>query len=278
MYCKYCGKPLSDGARFCGFCGKDQESSSHILTKGDISIQSLIYTIVSYLTQATIIILSFKDVIKITFGEGYYKQSFLVNIFDMFDSSSYFRQLGGIVPDLMVLSDYAFTAGILIMISISVCIIYFLYVLILYIPNVNLKNRCVFGKEYHRYSVIPSFINSVIITTIIVVVGVRAIDVLTVIPSNKMIAIYFLLGFQLVINIAFRFNTSKVNNLVSNMEEEDFNDGENDIDDCEDDEDDFEEQLEKYGKHRVKVIRLIELVTIILIILIISIYYWSCIR
>ena len=24
MYCKYCGKPLSDGARFCGFCGKDQ--------------------------------------------------------------------------------------------------------------------------------------------------------------------------------------------------------------------------------------------------------------
>ncbi len=277
MYCKYCGKPLSDGARFCGFCGKDQETTNHIHTKGDISIQSLIYTIVSFLVQVAIIILSFTDVIKITLGDGYFKQSFLVNVFDMFDSSSYFRQLGGIVPDLMVLSDYALAAGIMIIISIAVCIIYFLYVLILYIPNVNLKNRCGFGKEYHRYSVIPSLITSVVVTAIIVFVEVKASGVLTVIPSNKMIAIYILLGVQLVINIAFRLSTPKENNLASDVEQEEVDDEEDDEDDFDDNEDNFEEQMEKYRTHRVKVICLIELSTIILLILIFVIYFLSCI-
>lgn len=26
MYCKFCGKPLADSARFCGVCGKEQET------------------------------------------------------------------------------------------------------------------------------------------------------------------------------------------------------------------------------------------------------------
>lgn len=40
MYCKYCGKPLSDGARFCGFCGKDQESSEteNSITKTEVRV------------------------------------------------------------------------------------------------------------------------------------------------------------------------------------------------------------------------------------------------
>lgn len=39
MYCKYCGKPLSDGARFCGFCGKNQDTNKRKLGESDGSIK-----------------------------------------------------------------------------------------------------------------------------------------------------------------------------------------------------------------------------------------------
>lgn len=265
MYCKYCGKPLSDGARFCGFCGKDQEITSHNFIKSDISTPSLIYTIVSFLIQAAIIILSFTDVIKISFGEGYLNQSYLLNVFDMFDGSGYFRQLGSLVSDLMVVSDYAFIAGIMIISSIVLCIIYFLYVLILYIPNVNLKKRCSFGKEHHKYSIIPSLINMFIVTFIIIFIGWKAGDIISVLPSNKMIAIYILSGVQLAINLFFKIHAAKGHNITPNIDKV-----ETDVN-----EDDFEKQLEMYRKHRVKIICVIELATIFLIIIIYIIHLWS---
>lgn len=201
MYCKYCGKPIPADAKYCGFCGKMQETKYLKAMKSNISIQSLIYTIISFLIQATIIILSFTNVIKISFGDGYLRQIILVNVFDFFDGSNYFNQLGNIIPDLLVLSEYARIAGIMIIVAIGICIIYLVYVMMLYIPNINMENKCKLGIEHHKHSVVAPMIYIFVVTIVIIFISQKGGNFITVVPSNKMIAIYILTGIQFAVNI-----------------------------------------------------------------------------
>ena len=203
MYCRYCGKQLLDESKYCSFCGKNQETNKRKLGESDGSIKNLAYTVVSFLLQAAIIILSFTDVIKITFGDVLFKQIFLLNVFDLFDDASYIKDLGSLVPDLRSLSNYAFTAGILVIASISACIIYFIYVIMVYVPNIKMKNKCRFGTEYYKYSVVPNLIYVLAVTFIIFFISSKVGDIISVMPSNKMIAIYILVGIQFVGNIIF---------------------------------------------------------------------------
>lgn len=224
MYCKYCGKPLSDGARFCGFCGKNQETNKRKLGESDGSIKNLAYSVVSFLLQAAIIILSFTDVIKITFGDVFYKQIFLLNVFDLFDGARYITDLESLVPDLRTLSNYVFTAGIIVIASISACIIYFIYVIMVYVPNIQMKNKRRFGTEYYKYSVVSNLIYVLAVSFIIFFISSKAGDIISVMPSNKMIAIYILVGIQFIGNIIFTnidkpaLDTNDTNQINSNEE------------------------------------------------------------
>ena len=224
MYCKYCGKPLSDGARFCGFCGKNQDTIKRKLGESYCSIKNRAYTVVSFLLQAAIIILSITDVIKISFGDEFFKQILLLNVFDFFDGASYIKDLGSLAPELRTLSNYAFTAGILVIASISACIIYFIYVIMVYLPNIQMKNKCRFGIECYKYSVVPNLIYVLAVTFILFFVSSKAGEIISVLPSNKMIAIYILVGIQFIGNIIFTnidkpaLDTNETDQLISNEE------------------------------------------------------------
>ena len=104
-----------------------------------------------------------------------------------------------------------------------------------------------------------------IVTFIIIFIGWKAGDIISVLPSNKMIAIYILSGVQLAINLFFKIHAAKGHNITPNIDKV-----ETDVN-----EDDFEKQLEMYRKHRVKIICVIELATIFLIIIIYIIHLWS---
>ena len=99
MYCKYCGKPLSDGARFCGFCGKDQTEkivdNSTVTSSVTVDKQFIpefevpnakFFSIIALAMQIGIIALSFTPLLTLSLGNDYigYSQSFTV--FDLFKS------------------------------------------------------------------------------------------------------------------------------------------------------------------------------------------------
>ena len=66
-----------------------------------------------------------------------------------------------------------------------------------------MKNKRKFGTEYYKYSVVPNLIYVLAVTFIIFFISSKAGDIISVMPSNKMIAIYILVGVQFIGNIIF---------------------------------------------------------------------------
>ena len=136
MYCKYCGKPLSDGARFCGFCGKDQ--TEKIVDNS---------TVTSSVT-----------VDKQFIPEFEVPNAKLFTVFDLFKKSDILEHVGYLLQ-----SEYSRNAidsingveifiGILICALIAWCVIYFLYNLSTYTFRSGQSTKVHFGYVYSVYS------------------------------------------------------------------------------------------------------------------------------
>ena len=87
-----------------------------------------------------------------------------------------------------------------------------------------MKNKCRFGIECYKYSVVPNLIYVFAVTFILFFVSSKAGEIISVLPSNKMIAIYILVGIQFIGNIIFTnidkpaLDTNETDQLISNEE------------------------------------------------------------
>ena len=171
MYCKYCGKPLSDGARFCGFCGKDQTEkivdNSTVTSSVTVDKQFIpefevpnakFFSIIALAMQIGIIALSFTPLLTLSLGNDDigYSQSFTV--FDLFKKSDILEHVGYLLQSeysrnaIDSINGVAIFIGILICALIAWCVIYFLYNLSTYTFRSGQSTKVHFGYVYSVYS------------------------------------------------------------------------------------------------------------------------------
>ncbi len=234
MYCKFCGKPLKDNARFCGLCGKEQEipldRSSQDEDFRKSRTRAEIYTVISLIIEVAIIVLSFTKIFRIEMGIAAMSQSLMplsieINLFDFFNiadvlsdlNSSILSGFGNSIIDSTII-DVLCGLGIILMSVIGVCIIYFLYV-----------NRYG-GPLYKKYSIIPAMTFGAVSIVAMIIFSVNMENSGKVLPSTTLNVIFILIGIQFALN--------KICSFEETEDEEDDEDNQDDEND--DDEDDKE--------------------------------------
>lgn len=175
MYCKYCGKELSEGGQFCAFCGKDQnQSTAEVLSsiykgadKEPDAKQSVpeyevpnakFFSIVALAMEAGIIALSFTPLVTMSLGNNYvgYSQSF--NVFDLFKKSEILEHVGYLLQSeynrdsVDTIKGVAIFLGVILCALIAWCVIYFLYNLSTYTFKRCQGSKAHFGYVYSVYS------------------------------------------------------------------------------------------------------------------------------
>lgn len=177
MYCKFCGKELSEGARFCGFCGKDQESNGFIPTEKDSDNRKVIpefeipnsklFTILSLLIEAVIIGLSFTPLLSMSLGNDYigYNQSF--NIFDLFKQSNILDYVAYMLKNEFSRNASDSIKGVCVFLGVVLCalivwcICYYLYNITTYTLKSGQTTKFHFGYVYSVYSSVPPIFLSI---------------------------------------------------------------------------------------------------------------------
>lgn len=171
MYCKYCGKPLSDGARFCGFCGKDQTEkivdNSTVTSSVTVDKQYIpefevpnakFFSIIALAMQIGIIALSFTPLLTLSLGNDYIGYSKSFTVFDLFKKSDILEHVGYLLQSeysrnaIDSINGVAIFIGILICALIAWCVIYFLYNLSTYTFRSGQSTKVHFGYVYSVYS------------------------------------------------------------------------------------------------------------------------------
>ena len=111
MYCKYCGKPLSDGARFCGFCGKDQSERCinnmlRVVSYSTNISKQFICAISSFIINCAIILLCLTDLfnLKVNIGD-LYSDSTHFGVLDLFENTDMLNAFSYISTDVQQVSD-----------------------------------------------------------------------------------------------------------------------------------------------------------------------------
>lgn len=206
MYCKYCGKPLSDGARFCAFCGKGQTERStgnmtRLVSYSSIISKQFIVAISSIIINCAIILLCLTDLFNLNVNIGdLYSGSTHFGVFDLFQNADMLNTFSYISSDIQQVSALLLLWGLAICI---VALMYIIYILdFVYSCWENAKNSTSFllCKSYKAFSVIPfCFLFAVLITGMwISSSSLESIGSVT--PTVSSIIIYILGAIQFVIN------------------------------------------------------------------------------
>ncbi len=206
MYCKYCGKPLSDGAKFCGFCGMNQtERNTGNMTRlvsysSNISKQFIV-SISSIIINCAIILLCLTDLFNLNVNIGdLYSGSTHFGVLDLFENADMLNTFSYISTDVQQVSALLFLWGL------SICVVALMYVIYIldfaYSCWENAKSSTSFliCKSYKTFSVIPfCFLFAVLITGMwISSSSLESIGSVT--PTVSSIIIYILGAIQFVIN------------------------------------------------------------------------------
>lgn len=206
MYCKYCGKPLSDGARFCGFCGRDQ-------TDGDINKESNEYSykinaskqfigaVCSVIINCAIILLCLTDLFNLEVNIGdFYSGSTQFGIMDLFENADMLNAFSYNNTNIQQVSSLIYTWGLFISAIILVYVIYILDFVYTCWENAKSSTSIMNCRTYKAFSVIPfCFLIAVLIFGMVIFSSnLKSIGSLS--PTISSIAIYILGAIQFVIN------------------------------------------------------------------------------
>lgn len=213
MYCQYCGKPISDDAKFCGICGKEQikkqigtcyphppvQENKPSIT----NTRAVIFTVISLITELVIIILTFTDLFTVKIGNSYMSYSYDVNVFDFFDNAHMISVFAHGNSDTEEIAGGLVGFGVILLICMGICIIYYLYNLSTY-PFFNSSNNKYLtqygGWLYSNYSLVPSSIYIFVSSFGLIVFSANLGEIGSVSPNASLIIIYILTAVQLVIN------------------------------------------------------------------------------
>lgn len=212
MYCKYCGKPLSDGARFCGFCGKEQtdkgvQEESYSKYRINISKQ-FIGAVCSIIINCAILLLCLTDLFTLTVNIiNIYSGSTTFGVLDLFKESDLltafsYLNLGNIIQE---------TSNLLYMWGLCICIVVLIYIVYLldYVysgwENAKGSSSIMSCKNYKAFSIVPfCFLTAVLVIGMYISSsGLESIGYVS--PSISSIAIFILGAIQFVINRFIQF-------------------------------------------------------------------------
>lgn len=208
MYCKYCGKPLSDGARFCAFCGRDQSENGNPAPTSTVSNRNpraIICTIIAIIINPLIVVFSLTDIFKITVGNDYLSSSFSLGILDLFDNAKIIKYFSMGSESLEQVSSSLITFGVILIISLVLLVIYYLYYIFSYSFTKQDQFVSIFGKNYNNYSTISELLFIVVTVIGMAVFSNNLGEYGNITPSVTMIMIYVLCGVQLIVNKLYLF-------------------------------------------------------------------------
>ena len=177
MFCKYCGKPVSDDAKFCWKCGgklnlpeqavapiqevtpvqaatpAKEETKVEVKPSSTIGKNSNVPICLAFsaVLQLGIIILSFFDLCNI----NVYSKRIGISVLDVFNSTEIVGYINSDATE--ILENY----GITFIIAIGAFIIYFMYTLTMFLDYVSDKEQ-----KIKYFSIIPDLILICVLTTI----------------------------------------------------------------------------------------------------------------
>ncbi len=223
MYCRYCGKPLvDDNAPFCGFCGKDQrkisndaepvprventpsgQATTSQLVNNDMNtnynMRTMFFTVISLILEVVIIILAFTGLFDVKV-DTYLSNSYDINVFDFFDKSRMISAFGHFGNDSEELVGGFIGLGIIFLIAIGACVIYYIYYLSTYSLSKNDRFTSRFGENYNEYSTVPAGIFAAVSLLGWFIISYNIGDHADISPSVSLVIIYILTVAQFVIN------------------------------------------------------------------------------
>ncbi len=219
MYCRYCGKPLvDDNAPFCGFCGKDQRiisidphdedtASGQAAaiqpvdndTKTYYNMRTMIFTVISLILEVVIIILAFTGLFDVKV-DTYLSNRYDINVFDFFDKSRMISAFGHFGNDSEELAGGFIGLGIIFLIAIGACVIYYIYYLSTYSLSKNDRFTSRFGENYNEYSTVPAGIFAAVSLLGWFIISYNIGEYADIAPSASLVIIYVLTVAQFVIN------------------------------------------------------------------------------
>ena len=210
MFCKYCGKPLSDGARFCGFCGKDQESiidnsgaTKTAAQSTNRNLRAILCTLITLFLNSLIVIFAlFTDLFNIKFGNDFFSTDFKIGIFDLFDNAKTINSISMNSDSLKQVSSSMITFGVILLIALALFVIYYLYYIFTYSFTKQDQFVSIFGKNYNNFSIIPACV--FIMVTVIGMYNIVG-EYGSITPTATLISIYVFCGIQFIINKVYLY-------------------------------------------------------------------------
>lgn len=200
MFCKYCGKSISEDAIFCEKCGKLQNDMKESVetniskrsTDESYGNNQLLINISSFTIEFSIIVFSFMNLYNILFLSKNYQ----ICVFDLF-SEKYLMYF-----DIRTANSMKGFAAFLFLGSI-ICIVYFVYKLL--ITAFSKKERI---NGYVYYSSAAGMLNSIFQSLGLAFLSANLGEYVSVSPSYGIIITYFLVAIQFIINVCI-YNTKK---------------------------------------------------------------------
>lgn len=208
MYCKYCQKLLPDGAKFCGFCGKEQTTLNESNTERS-NPRAGVFNFLSICINVVLIILAFTGLFTVNIGSSYYSKSIDISMASFFDGSDFISAYNIGFSEMEEMQAVLILGGVVILTAIIICICYFLFYISRFSflhseQNSNYNDYCRFTVQVRKYNTLAMFI-FIFVTIITLIVMSCAIpegmsDYVSVSPSATLITIYVLTGIQWFMN------------------------------------------------------------------------------
>ncbi len=208
MYCKYCQKLLPDGAKFCGFCGKDQTNVNE-KNEEKSDPRAGVFNFLSICINIVLIILTFTGLFTVNIGSSYFSKSIDISMASFFDGSDFISAYNMGFSEMEEMQAVLILGGVVILSAIIICICYFLFHISRFSflhseLNPNYIDYCRFTMRVRKYNTLAMFI-FIFVTIIILIIMACAIpegmsNYVSVSPSPTLITIYILTGIQWIMN------------------------------------------------------------------------------
>lgn len=214
MFCKYCGKPISEGAKYCGHCGENQNKQT--ITVAFVP-KSVLCLFVSVITEIIVIIASFMDIVNVEISSTLgmltaQKNIISVSVMDIMDSADVIKTLSNLTDTFEEYSGYLYLSAYIVFAGVVLCAIYLAFYLTRYNYSGSKQSDYNFGKDYRRYSFIPSLIMALlmIIINIICAIGMNDYnDYIKVMPAAGTVLVIICAIIHIAISVITKETTSK---------------------------------------------------------------------
>ena len=210
MFCRYCGKQISDDAKFCEACGKPQFDPNFVNQEKNNNMTLLyskpfLLSVFSIILNVTAVILSFTKIFKINISlfDNIYSNSIQFGIFDLFKCRNLLSSFSYSDELIDELSIYLGLWGL------GLCLVLLGYLIFILEYLVNTCRKYHNKKQlvlYISFSLIPICLLVIISTIGMCLATAKLNNIGSVSPSVTLVVIYIIGVVQLIINIFFSTN------------------------------------------------------------------------